>query len=178
MKELLRLIPPGQAVLAVLAGSVVVLTGAALLATSGALITGAAGQPSSLLVLMPLITGVRLFAISRAALRYAERMIAHDLTLRFVGRLRARLLDRLVPLAPAAMTGVRGGELLARIRADTAGRGAARTAAGARRRRAGLGPLGRSGGRAGPVRGGRRVRRRLPGPRPRAARPPDHRRRS
>ena len=119
MTELLRMIRPAQAVLAVLLGSGVVLTGAALLATSGALITGAAGRPSSLLVLMPLITGVRLFAISRAALRYAERMVAHDLTLRFVGRLRIRLLDRLVPLAPAALTGVRGGDLLARIRADT-----------------------------------------------------------
>jgi thiol reductant ABC exporter CydC subunit len=119
VRELLRLIPPAQAVLAVILGSGVVLTGAALLATSGALITGAAGQPSSLLVLMPLITGVRLFAISRAALRYAERMVTHDLTLRFVGRLRIRLLDRLVPLAPAALTGVRGGDLLARIRSDT-----------------------------------------------------------
>jgi thiol reductant ABC exporter CydC subunit len=119
VRELLRMIRPGQATLAVLLGSGVVLTGAALLGTSGALITGAAGRPSSLLVLMPLITGVRLFAISRAALRYAERMVAHDLTLRFVGQLRARLLDRLVPLAPAALTGVRGGQLLARIRADT-----------------------------------------------------------
>ena len=119
MIELLRMLRPAQAVLAVLLGTGVVLTGAALLATSGALITGAALQPSSLLVLMPLITGVRLFAVSRAALRYAERLVAHDLTLRLVGRLRVRLLEQLVPLAPAALTGARGGELLARVRADT-----------------------------------------------------------
>jgi thiol reductant ABC exporter CydC subunit len=119
MRELLRLLRPGQVTLAVLLGTGVVITGAALLATSGALITGASRQPSSLLVLMPLITGVRLFAISRAALRYAERLVTHDLTLRLVGRLRVRLLERLVPLAPAALTGARGGDLLARVRADT-----------------------------------------------------------
>ena len=119
MRELLGLVRLRPAALAVLLGTGVVLTGAALLATSGALITGAALRPSSLLVLMPLITGVRLFAVSRAALRYAERLVAHDLTLRLVGRLRVRLLERLVPLAPAALTGARGGELLARVRADT-----------------------------------------------------------
>jgi thiol reductant ABC exporter CydC subunit len=119
MRDLLGLVRPAPVALAVLLGTGVVLSGAALLATSGALITGASLRPSSLLVLMPLITGVRLFAVSRAALRYAERLVAHDLTLRLVGRLRVRLLERLVPLAPAALTGTRGGELLARIRADT-----------------------------------------------------------
>jgi thiol reductant ABC exporter CydC subunit len=61
---------------------------------------------------------VRLFGVSRAALRYAERLVAHDVTLRLVGRLRVALLERLVPLAPAALVGARGGELLARIRTD------------------------------------------------------------
>ena len=119
MRELLGLVRPGPATLAVLLGTGVVLTGAALLATSGALITGAAQRPSSLLVLLPLITGVRLFAVSRASLRYAERLVAHDVTLRLVGQLRVRLLERLAPLAPAALTGARGGEVLARVRADT-----------------------------------------------------------
>ncbi len=118
MTDLLRLLRPGQAALAVLLGALTVLTGAALLATSGALITGAAERPETLLVLMPLITCVRLFGVSRAALRYAERLVAHDLTLRLVGRLRAGLLERLVPLAPAALSGVRGGDLLATVRAD------------------------------------------------------------
>jgi thiol reductant ABC exporter CydC subunit len=105
-------------VLAVLLGSLAVLSGAALLAASGALISGAAERPSTLLVLMPLITAVRLFGVSRAALRYAERLVSHDLTLRAVGRLRTEVLARLVPLAPAALTGTRGGDLLARVRAD------------------------------------------------------------
>jgi thiol reductant ABC exporter CydC subunit len=118
VREVLRLVPPGRAALAVLLGALTVLSGAALLAASGALLSGAAQRPETLLVLMPLITAVRLFGVSRAALRYAERLISHDLTLRLVGRLRAHLLARLVPLAPAALGGARGGDLLARLRVD------------------------------------------------------------
>ena len=118
MRQVLALVPRRQAALAVLLGTGAVLTGTALLATSGALITGASLRPESLLVLLPMITCVRLFAVSRAALRYAERLVSHDLTLRLVGRLRATLLARLVPLAPAALVGARGGDLLARIRTD------------------------------------------------------------
>lgn len=118
MMEVLALLPRRRAALAVALGSGVVLFGAALLAASGALITGAARRPESLLVLLPLITSVRLFAVGRAALRYAERLVAHDVTLRTVGRVRVRLLERLVPLSPAALVGVRGGELLATLRSD------------------------------------------------------------
>ncbi|MGY1784346.1 thiol reductant ABC exporter subunit CydC [Geodermatophilus sp. SYSU D00698] len=118
MRELLALVRGPRTALAVVLGSLTVLCGAALLATAGALITGAAQRPSTLLVLMPLITGVRLFGVSRAAVRYAERLVTHDVTLRLVARVRARLLERLTPLAPAALTGARGGELLSRVRTD------------------------------------------------------------
>lgn len=116
--RLLRLARPGQAALAVALGTLTVLTGAALLTASGALISGAAQRPESLLVLLPLITSVRLFGIFRAALRYAERLVSHDVTLRLVTRIRAHVLLTLIPLAPAALLGRRGGELLARIRTD------------------------------------------------------------
>ncbi len=118
MREVLALVRLPRTALAVGLGALTVLCGAALLATSGALITGAAQRPSTLLVLMPLITGVRAFGVARAALRYAERLVTHDVTLRLVAGIRARLLERLVPLAPAALTGARGGELLSRVRAD------------------------------------------------------------
>jgi thiol reductant ABC exporter CydC subunit len=118
VRAVLALVRPGRAALAIVLGAGTVLVGAALLATSGALITGAALRPESLLVLLPLITSVRLFGVSRAALRYAERLVSHDLSLRLVGRVRAVLLTRLVPLAPAALAGARGGDLLARVRAD------------------------------------------------------------
>lgn len=116
--SLLRLLPRRQAFLAVLLGTSAVLAGAALLSTSGALITASSLQPDSLLVLLPLITAVRLFAVSRATLRYAERLVSHDLTLRLVGRLRTDLLEKMLPLAPGALVGVRGGDLLARVRTD------------------------------------------------------------
>lgn len=114
----LRLLPRRRAALAVVLGALVVLCGAGLLAASGALITGASRRPETLFVLLPLITAVRLFGVARPALRYVERLVTHDLTLRLVGRLRAGLLAALVPLAPAALTGARGGDLLARIRTD------------------------------------------------------------
>jgi thiol reductant ABC exporter CydC subunit len=118
VRDVLRLVPRRPAVLAVVLGALTVLSGAALLAAAGALITKASQRPETLLFLMPLITSVRLFGVSRAALRYAERVVSHDLTLRLVGRLHADLLARLVPLAPAALTGARSGDLLARLRSD------------------------------------------------------------
>ncbi len=118
MREALALLDRPRTVLAVVLGALTVLSGAALLAVSGALVTGAAQRPSTLFVLMPLITAVRFFGVSRAAVRYTERLVTHDVTLRMVTRVRARVLERLVPLAPAALTGARGGELLSRVRAD------------------------------------------------------------
>jgi thiol reductant ABC exporter CydC subunit len=118
VREALALAGGPRTALAVVLGALTVLSGAALLATSGALITGAAQRPSTLLVLLPLITCVRLFGVARAALRYAERLVTHDVTLRVVARVRGRLLERLTPLAPAALTGARGGELLSRVRTD------------------------------------------------------------
>jgi thiol reductant ABC exporter CydC subunit len=113
-----RLLRPSRALLAVVLGALVVLAGAGLLAASGALITGAAQRPETLLVLMPLITAVRFFGFARAALRYAERLVSHDVSLRLVAALRVRLLAVLLPLSPAVLSGDRSGEVLARVRAD------------------------------------------------------------
>ncbi|GAA2724988.1 thiol reductant ABC exporter subunit CydC [Cellulomonas aerilata] len=117
-RAILRLVDRRRAALGVALGAGTVLSGTALLAVSGALITRASQHPEDLFVLLPLITSVRLFGISRAALRYAERLVSHDVTLRLVGSVRDRLLRALVPLAPAALSGARSGELLGRIRAD------------------------------------------------------------
>jgi ABC-type transport system involved in cytochrome bd biosynthesis fused ATPase/permease subunit len=87
MKDFLQLLPRRQAALAILLGAAAVLTGTALLSASGALITASSLHPDTLLVLLPLITAVRLFAVSRATLRYAERLVSHDLTLRLVATL-------------------------------------------------------------------------------------------
>lgn len=78
-----------------------VLGNAGLLATSGLLLSEAALTPEVLL-LMPLITGVRFFGISRAVLRYGERLLNHSVAFRILGYLRRDLYDHLEPLVPDA----------------------------------------------------------------------------
>jgi ATP-binding cassette subfamily C protein CydC len=64
------------------------------------------------------ITGVRFFAIARAALRYAERYITHAATFRILTHLRVWFYTAIEPLAPARLMGYRSGDLLTRIVAD------------------------------------------------------------
>ena len=65
-----------------------------------------------------IITGVRFFAISRAALRYAERYVTHLATFRILTRLRVWFYHAIEPLAPARLMQYRSGDLLTRIVAD------------------------------------------------------------
>jgi thiol reductant ABC exporter CydC subunit len=94
-------------------------TGAAvgLLATSGYLISRAALEPP-ILTLTVAIVGVRLFAVTRSAARYGERVVSHDVSLRALAELRARVFERLVPLVPGRGPGRRGADLLSRAVAD------------------------------------------------------------
>ena len=64
------------------------------------------------------ITGVRVFAISRAAFRYAERYVIHTATFRILTSLRVWFYTAIEPLAPARLQEHRSGDLLARIMAD------------------------------------------------------------
>jgi ATP-binding cassette, subfamily C, bacterial CydC len=108
---------PWRLLAAVLAASATVLAGVALMSSSGYLISRAAQRPP-LLDLLLVIVSVRFFGISRAALRYLERLIAHDLTFKLLLQLRGWFYDRLEPLAPAALTDFRTGDLLGRIVGD------------------------------------------------------------
>jgi thiol reductant ABC exporter CydC subunit len=110
----------GRLALAVLAG--VAASGAAigLTATSAWLISRASEQPP-VLSLMVAITGVRFFGVSRGALRYAERLTAHDAAFRVLGRIRAHAYARLARLAPAGLAEFRSGDLLARLVDDVDG---------------------------------------------------------
>ena len=80
MREVLRLLPRGRAALAVGLGTLTVLSGAALLAASGALISGAARRPETLLVLLPLI---QVFTAPLMALAWVT--LLYDLRLRREG---------------------------------------------------------------------------------------------
>ncbi len=88
-----------------------------LLAVSAYLISKAAVS-TTLVDLSLLITGVRFFAIARAALRYSERYINHKATFRILTRLRVWFYTAIEPLAPAALADSHSGDLLARIGAD------------------------------------------------------------
>ncbi|MGA2925986.1 MAG: thiol reductant ABC exporter subunit CydC, partial [Solirubrobacteraceae bacterium] len=94
-------------------------TGAAiaLLATSGYVISRAAQRPE-IIALTVAIVSVRGFGITRAVLRYAERLASHELALRQLARLRTRFFQRLAPLVPGQLQGRGRGDLLARFVAD------------------------------------------------------------
>ncbi|POH61552.1 thiol reductant ABC exporter subunit CydC [Cryobacterium zongtaii] len=89
----------------------------ALLACSAWLITRAAEMPP-ILFLGLAVVGVRAFALSRAALRYLERLLSHDAAFRQLGDLRLGIFARLLPLAPAGLAGTRRGDLLTRLVRD------------------------------------------------------------
>ncbi|TFC53405.1 MULTISPECIES: thiol reductant ABC exporter subunit CydC [unclassified Cryobacterium] len=89
----------------------------ALLACSAWLITRASEMPP-ILFLGLAVVGVRAFALSRAALRYLERLLSHDAAFRQLGELRLGIFARLLPLAPAGLAGTRRGDLLTRLVRD------------------------------------------------------------
>ena len=89
-------------------------SGVALTATAGWLIARSAQHPP-VLYLMVAIVGVRLFGLARPALRYAERLVSHDVALRLLADNRARVYDVLVPLSPARLGRHRGDLLAAEV---------------------------------------------------------------
>ena len=103
--------------LAVLLGFATIASSVGLMAASAWIITRAALQPS-IAVLQVAIVSVRAFGIARGALRYAERLVSHQVTFRVLARLRVWFYSQLEPLAPARLLQHRGGDLLARIVAD------------------------------------------------------------
>ncbi len=118
------------------------LAGLALTSTSVWLIVRAAQHPN-VQALAIAVVGVRTFALAKAVLRYAERLVAHDGALRLLADVRARVFAALEPLAPAGLADLRRGDLLRRFVCDVDGAqeglvravvpmaGAAITAAGA-----------------------------------------------
>lgn len=103
--------------LSVLLGSATVLAAVGLLTASGYLISRAAQRPE-ILSLTVAIVGVRFFGISRALLRYGERLSSHDLAFRTLTDLRGRFFQRLIPLVPAGVDGSRRADLMSRFVGD------------------------------------------------------------
>ena len=61
---------------------------------------------------------IRAMAITRTVGRYAERLVTHEATLRLVAELRRWFYDRMEPLAPAGLQGLKSGDVFSRIGAD------------------------------------------------------------
>jgi len=108
---------PWRLLLAAFTGAAAVSCSIALLGVSGWLITRAAQQPP-ILFLMVAIVAVRAFGIGRGVLRYAERLLSHDIALRGVVQLRETLFARLAVADETVAGGLRRGDLLARLGSD------------------------------------------------------------
>ena len=103
--------------LAVLLGVATVASNVGLLATAAYVISAAAVVPFLSALAIPIYL-VRLFGVSRAGARYAERMVSHNLTFKLHANLRTWFYTRLEPLAPARLLRYRSGDLLSRIVRD------------------------------------------------------------
>lgn len=106
-----------RVLLSVLLGALTIAASIGLLSTSAWLISMAALHPS-VAALGVSVVGVRFFGISRALLRYLERLVSHSLTFRVLANLRGWFYRAIEPLAPARLTSARSGDLLNRVMAD------------------------------------------------------------
>jgi len=110
-------VPASRVALSLLLATLAVGFGVALLATAGYLISRAAEQPPILSLTVTIVV-VRFLGLARPVARYADRLASHDLALRGLGRIRARVYERLEPLAPGQLDSYRRGDLLARMVGD------------------------------------------------------------
>jgi len=106
-----------RVLLGVLLGVATVASNVGLLATAAYVISAAAVVPFLVLLTVPVYL-VRLFSVSRAVSRYAERLVSHEVTFRLLAELRTRFFIRLAPLAPTRLLKYRSGDLLVRIVKD------------------------------------------------------------
>ncbi|WP_410607936.1 thiol reductant ABC exporter subunit CydC [Amycolatopsis sp. lyj-109] len=105
-RELLRLLR------AALLGAAAELAALALMATAAWLLLRAAERPP-LAALTVAIVAVRTLALLRGGLRYAERLAGHEVVLRWLGSLRTRVYQALLP-----GTRYSGGDLVTRLVSD------------------------------------------------------------
>jgi ATP-binding cassette, subfamily C, bacterial CydC len=109
--------PRPRVALSVGFGAATLLCGIGLMATAGYLISRAAERPAVLSLTIAIVC-VRFFGLTRPLARYFERLASHDLALRVLGVARARVYERIEPLAPAQLEGYPRGDLLSRLVVD------------------------------------------------------------
>jgi len=102
---------------ALLLAAATLFAGIGLMATSGYLISKSA-QVAMIADLFVITAAVRFFGVSRAILRYFERVMAHDLTFRVLLAIRMWFYGQISEKSLAWLMGKRAGDLLARAVAD------------------------------------------------------------
>ena len=117
--RLLKFLSPHrwQVALAILLGIGTMATNIGLLTVAAYLIAASALKILLSQLALPMFL-VQVFGASRAFLRYAERLVSHNVTFKLLADLRTWLYGRLEPLSPARLLGYRSGDLLARIVKD------------------------------------------------------------
>jgi ATP-binding cassette, subfamily C, bacterial CydC len=108
----------GLIFLAILLGSLTILFGGSLMFSSGYLISKAATQPESILMVYVPIVGVRTFGIGRAVLSYTERLIGHNIVMHILSEMRVRLYKIVEPQALFLRSRYRTGDILGALADD------------------------------------------------------------
>ena len=106
-----------KTVLAILLATGTVLAGIGLMTSSGYLISRAAERPM-IVDLFMVTAAVRFFGISRAVVRYFERVVSHDLTFRILLQIRTTFYNKLNSFSQKWMMFKRPGELLTAMISD------------------------------------------------------------
>lgn len=106
-----------QFTLALLLAAGTILAGIGLMSTSGYLISRAAQRPM-IVDLFMVTAGVRFFGISRAVVRYFERVVSHDLTFKILHSMRVDLYRKFDSFSQKWLMGRRSGDLLSGIVSD------------------------------------------------------------
>nr|WP_321454801.1 thiol reductant ABC exporter subunit CydC [uncultured Cohaesibacter sp.] len=122
MRKLLGLMRPwtGWIILGVFLSLITALANVTLMAISGWFIAAMAlaGLAGTTMNYFTPAAVIRAMAITRTVGRYAERLVTHEATLRLVAELRRWFYDRMEPLAPAGLQGLKSGDVFSRIGAD------------------------------------------------------------
>jgi ATP-binding cassette subfamily C protein CydC len=109
---------PWRFIAAAFAGLLATACAAALLFTSGYLISRSALRPENVLLVYVPIVLVRTFGFSKAVVQYIERLISHDTVLRILSRMRVKLYRIIEPQALQLRSLRRAGDLLGMLAED------------------------------------------------------------
>lgn len=102
----------------ILLGVLAILSAAMLTFTSGYLISRTSERPENILLVYIPIVAVRTFGISRAVLRYLERLLGHNAVLKIIADMRVKLYRALEPQALFIRSRFQTGDVLGTLADD------------------------------------------------------------